>query len=83
MKTLVLLFHSNLAQSKTNRVLADAARTVPGVEVVDMQALYPQGRLDMARDGDPVSASCKCRTPSSQPMARRWLSAENARERTG
>lgn len=51
MKTLILMFHPDIAQSKTNSALAEAARTVPGVEVVDMQALYPEGRLDIFRDG--------------------------------
>ncbi|MBB6563837.1 putative NADPH-quinone reductase [Acidovorax soli] len=47
--TLVLLFHPRFAQSATNRALADAAAAVPGVQVVDMAALYPEGR---AIDGD-------------------------------
>lgn len=47
--TLVLLFHPLFAQSATNRALADAAAAVPGVQVVDMAALYPEGR---AIDGD-------------------------------
>jgi putative NADPH-quinone reductase len=47
MKTLVLLFHPDVTRSKANAALADAARTVPGVEVVDMQALYPDSRIDM------------------------------------
>lgn len=51
MKTLVLLFHPDLTRSKANAALALAARSVPGVEVVDMQALYPDNRIDMARDG--------------------------------
>ena len=51
MKTLVLVFHPDLSKSKTNSALADAARSVPGVEVVDVQALYPEGRMDMFSDG--------------------------------
>ena len=47
--TLVLLFHPRFTQSATNRALADAAAVVPGVQVVDMAALYPEGR---AIDGD-------------------------------
>ncbi|CAN5536178.1 NAD(P)H-dependent oxidoreductase [soil metagenome] len=45
-KTLILLFHPSLARSKANRALAGAAQALPGVEVVDMQALYPHGRMD-------------------------------------
>ncbi|TPM16333.1 NAD(P)H-dependent oxidoreductase [Mesorhizobium sp. B2-3-5] len=51
MKTLVLMFHPDPSRSKANVALAEAARSVPGVEVVDMQALYPDGRLDMFTDG--------------------------------
>lgn len=51
MKTLVLLFHPDLGRSKANAALAEAARSVSGVEVVDMQALYPDGRLDIFTDG--------------------------------
>ena len=47
--TLVLLFHPRFAQSATNRALADAAAAVQGVQVVDLAALYPEGR---AIDGD-------------------------------
>jgi putative NADPH-quinone reductase len=51
MKTLILLFHPDFDTSKTNAALAEAARSVPGVEIIDMQALYPEGRLDISRDG--------------------------------
>lgn len=51
MKTLILLFHPDLSKSRTNSALAEAARSVPGVEVVDIQALYPEGRIDMFSDG--------------------------------
>jgi putative NADPH-quinone reductase len=40
-ETLILLFHPNFEKSKANRALRDAADTVPGVEIVDMGALYP------------------------------------------
>lgn len=49
-KTLVLLFHRDLATSKANAAFATAARALRGVEVVDMQARYPDGRIDMATD---------------------------------
>jgi putative NADPH-quinone reductase len=44
--TLVLLFHPCLAKSKANAALANAAATLPGVEVVDMYALYGDGAID-------------------------------------
>lgn len=49
-KTLILLFHRDLSRSKANAALSAAAAGVPGVEIVDMQALYPDG-IDMVRDG--------------------------------
>ena len=50
-KTLILLFHRDLSQSKANAALTQAAATLSGVEIVDMQALYPDG-IDMFRDGE-------------------------------
>ncbi|TAJ30384.1 NAD(P)H-dependent oxidoreductase [Bosea sp. (in: a-proteobacteria)] len=45
-KTVILLFHPHFASSRANRALLDAATTLPEVEIVDMQALYPDGRVD-------------------------------------
>ncbi|MGN7870005.1 NAD(P)H-dependent oxidoreductase [Paracoccus sp. 22332] len=50
-KTLILLFHRHPAKSKANAALAKAAATVPGVEVVDVQSEYPDGRIDFEADG--------------------------------
>ncbi|WP_136066622.1 NAD(P)H-dependent oxidoreductase [Modicisalibacter radicis] len=50
-KTLILLFHPDLAHSKANAALAAAAAKLPAVEVVDMQAIYPDG-IDMSNDGE-------------------------------
>lgn len=46
MQTTILLFHPDLAKSKANRALADAARSLDGVAIVDMTALYPDGHVD-------------------------------------
>lgn len=54
-KTLVLLFHPDLSGSKANVALAAAAAKLPGVEVVDTQAAYPNG-IDMVRDGEREAA---------------------------
>lgn len=43
--TLILMFHPDPARSRANRALAEAAAAVPGVAVVDMQALYPELRI--------------------------------------
>lgn len=50
-KTLNLLFHPDFARSKANAALAAAAAEVPGVEMIDMYALYPGG-IEMNRDGE-------------------------------
>ncbi|SHI44437.1 Putative NADPH-quinone reductase (modulator of drug activity B) [Roseomonas rosea] len=49
-RTLILLFHPDPPHSKANAALAAAARTVPSVEVVDMQALYPGGAFELDRE---------------------------------
>lgn len=48
--TLVLVFHHDLAVSRANSALAAAARTLPDVDVVDMQARYPETRIDFDTD---------------------------------
>lgn len=53
--TLILVFHPDLAQSRANAALTKAANTLPGVEVIDMQAAFPDG-LDMTRDGPAEAA---------------------------
>jgi len=45
-QTLILLFHPDYQNSRANRALAQAAGSRPGTDVVDMQALYPDGRID-------------------------------------
>lgn len=51
-QTLILLFHPNIAKSKANAALQAAARTLPNTLVVDMQARYPSGVIDMNTDGE-------------------------------
>ncbi|AZN72889.1 flavodoxin family protein [Georhizobium profundi] len=48
--TLILVFHRDLAASRANSALAAAARTLPRVEIVDMQARYPEARIDLDTD---------------------------------
>lgn len=45
-KTLILLFHPDLKRSRANAALAAAAARLPGAEVADMYALYPDGKID-------------------------------------
>jgi putative NADPH-quinone reductase len=49
-ETLILLFHPEPARSRANAALARAAAALPGVEVVEMQALYPAGAIDVAAE---------------------------------
>lgn len=49
-RTLILVFHPDLAQSRANAALARSAAALSGVEVIDMQTAYPNG-LDMTGDG--------------------------------
>ncbi|ERM00275.1 hypothetical protein Q644_05820 [Brucella intermedia 229E] len=51
-KTLILLFHPDLARSRANATLAAAAAKLPGVKIVDMQAAYPQGGIDFLKDSE-------------------------------
>jgi putative NADPH-quinone reductase len=51
-RTLVLLFHPSIEKSKANAALRAAARTVPGTVVVDIQARYPGGVIDMLADAE-------------------------------
>ncbi|OQM76918.1 NAD(P)H-dependent oxidoreductase [Manganibacter manganicus] len=51
MKTLILSFHPEPRHSVTNAALARAANALDGVEVIDMQTLYPSGHIDMFTDG--------------------------------
>jgi glutathione-regulated potassium-efflux system ancillary protein KefG len=50
MRTLVLLAHPNLADSRVNAALADAVRDLPNVTVHHLHADYPDGRLDVAAE---------------------------------
>ncbi len=49
-RTIILLFHRNIAKSSANRALRDRAATISGVEVVDIQGLYPDGVIHMSTD---------------------------------
>ncbi len=45
-QTMILLFHPDVERSKANAALRNAARAIPGVRMVDMQARYPGGLID-------------------------------------
>lgn len=46
-KTLLLLFHPNFDGSRANRSLVNHAKTVDGLEVINMQELYPDNQIDL------------------------------------
>ncbi|MFB5744925.1 NAD(P)H-dependent oxidoreductase [Cedecea sp. P7760] len=54
-KTLILLFHPDLSRSNANAALGKEAANLDNVEVVDIQALYPEG-IDIYRDGEREAA---------------------------
>ncbi|MFE5157815.1 NAD(P)H-dependent oxidoreductase [Streptomyces sp. NPDC056697] len=49
-RTLLVLAHPNLAASRINAALAEAARPVDGVTFHDLYAAYPDLRIDVERE---------------------------------
>lgn len=80
-RTLILIFHPNLAASRANRALHDAALGVPGVTIVDMSALYPDGRIDVdaevARlmEADRLILQFPVQWYSTPPLLKAWQDA--------
>ena len=50
MKTLINLFHPNLARSKVNRAWAERLAREPNVTVRKLYELYPDGKIDVAAE---------------------------------
>jgi glutathione-regulated potassium-efflux system ancillary protein KefG len=50
MRTLVVVSHPTLGTSKANAVLVDAIRDLPDVEIRHLEALYPNGHIDVAAE---------------------------------
>lgn len=83
-RTLILVFHTDLAQSRANAALARVAAAEPGVEVIDMQAVYPDG-LVMSRDGaqeaarllnaDRIVLQFPVQWYSAPPLLKSWQNA--------
>ncbi len=48
MTTVLLLAHPDFAASRANRALLAGLDGLPGLEVADLYALYPEGRVDFA-----------------------------------
>jgi glutathione-regulated potassium-efflux system ancillary protein KefG len=80
-KTLILLFHPGLTPSKANAALAAAAANLPGVEVVNMYALYPAGAVDVEaevsrlRSADRIVLQFPVQWYAPPPLLRAWQDA--------
>ena len=80
-KTLILLFHSGPNRSRANAALATAAARLPGVEVADIHALYPDGRIDIDREvarllsADRIVFQFPIQWYSAPPVLKAWENA--------
>jgi glutathione-regulated potassium-efflux system ancillary protein KefG len=78
MRSLVLLSHPALRQSKVNVRLCEAVRGLPAVEVRHLEALYPDGRIDVAAEQAAAIRAGRIvfQFPfywySTPPMLKRW-----------
>ena len=54
MTTVLLLAHSDFAASRANQALLRGLNHLPGLEVADLYALYPDGRIDFAVERERV-----------------------------
>lgn len=80
-KTLILMFHPDLSRSKANAALAAAAGKLDGVEIVDMQALYPAGQIDVGAEirrllsADRLVLQFPIQWYSTPPLFKSWQDA--------
>jgi len=80
-KTLILVFHPDLSRSKANAALAAAAARLPDVEIVDMQALYPAGIIDVDAEvrrlltADRIVLQFPVQWYSTPPLLKAWQDA--------
>lgn len=54
MSTVLVLAHPNFAASRANRALLAGLDGMPGLEVAELYALYPGGRIDFATERERV-----------------------------
>lgn len=79
MTTLVILSHPDLTRSVANRRLADAVATLPSVELHHLEALYPDGRIDVAAEQKAVERASTVvfqfcfNWYGPPPMLKRWM----------
>ena len=89
MKTLVLVFHPNMAASRVNRALAERAESLgDDVVVRRMYDLYPGFRIDIAAEQQAMEAADRIvlQFPmywfSSPPLLKKWTGQRSGRQRT-
>ena len=71
MKTLVLVFHPNMAASRVNRALAERAESLGDDVVVHrMYDLYPGFRIDIAAERWKPQIASSCSSPCTGSPAR-------------
>lgn len=79
--TLILLFHPAYERSRANRALSEAAACRPGVTIVDMQALYPDGVIDTDAEvarliaADRIVLQFPVQWYSTPPLLKGWQDA--------
>lgn len=83
-RTVILVFHPDLSQSRANVALMKAAAALPDVELIDMAAAFPDG-LEMERDGasgaalllsaDRIVLQFPLQWYSTPPLLRAWQNA--------
>jgi glutathione-regulated potassium-efflux system ancillary protein KefG len=79
MRTLVLVSHPGLATSKANARLVRAVRDLPDVEVRHLEALYPNGHVDVVAEQDAAARVERIvfQFPfwwySVPPLLKRWM----------
>lgn len=77
-QTLILLFHPDIANSRANAAMIEAAACLPGVEVADLHALYPDGVIDedaeVARllSADRIVLQFPLQWYSTPPLLKAW-----------
>ncbi|SAK57206.1 ribosyldihydronicotinamide dehydrogenase [Caballeronia arationis] len=79
--TSILVFHPYLSRSRANSAWLAAARTLPGVEIADMYALYPAQQIDADREvarllsADRIVIQFPVQWYSTPPLVKAWQDA--------
>ncbi|WP_413807212.1 NAD(P)H-dependent oxidoreductase [Streptomyces sp. OE57] len=79
MRTLLVLAHPDLAASRVNAALAEAARPVENVTLHDLYAAYPDLRIDVEREQrlllehDRIVLQFPFYWYSAPPLLKKWL----------